>query len=206
MPPFEIPESVIAYFQEPATRAVVDSLVSTLDDPVLPDMDRSKLINLSEGVLLACQIRADYVGFMAGLWGNTFGAALAESDLNEIFPENCTIKEVWAERYFWSYVTIGDDLERTHFELTVDIDSQRPHEVALQVWRFNENDELQQFGPRLRVPDSWRRITDEDGDQRLETTIEVTMAELIANPGEALGQLSQAAATVVPFIGRLLKP
>ena len=71
MPPFEIPESVIAYFQEPATRAVVDSLVSTLDDPVLPDMDRSKLINLSEGVLLACQIRADYGGFMAGLWGNT---------------------------------------------------------------------------------------------------------------------------------------
>lgn len=206
MPPFEIPESVIAYFQEPATRAVVDSLVSTLDDPVLPDMDRSKLINLSEGVLLACQIRADFVGFMAGLWGNTFGAALAESGLNEIFPDNCTIKEVWTEKYFWSYVTIGDDLERNHFELTVDIDSQRPHEVTLQVWRFNENDELQQFGPRLRVPDSWKRVTDEDGDQRLETTIKVTMAELIANPGEALGQLSQAASAVVPFIGRLMQP
>lgn len=206
MPPFEIPESVIAYFQEPATRAVVDSLVSTLDDPVLPDMDRSKLINLSEGVLLACQIRADFVGFMAGLWGSTFGTALAESGLNEIFPDNCTIKEVWTEKYFWSYVTLGDDLERNHFELTVDIDNQRSHEVTLQVWRFDENDELQKFGPRLSVPDNWQRITDEDGDQRLEATTNVTMNQLIANPDEALGQLGQAASAVVPFIVRLMRP
>ncbi|MBK5946429.1 hypothetical protein CCR83_08245 [Rhodobacter veldkampii DSM 11550] len=206
MPPFEIPESVIAYFQEPATRAVVDSLVSTLDDPVLPDMDRSKLINLSEGVLLACQIRADFVRFMAGLWGSTFGTALAESGLNEIFPDNCTIKEVWTEKYFWSYVTLGDDLERNHFELTVDIDNQRSHEVTLQVWRFDENDELQKFGPRLSVPDNWQRITDEDGDQRLEATTNVTMNQLIANPDEALGQLGQAASAVVPFIVRLMRP
>lgn len=206
MPPFEIPESVIAYFQEPATRAVVDSLVSTLDDPVLPDMDRSKLINLSEGVLLACQIRADFVRFMAGLWGSTFGRALAESGLNEIFPDNCTIKEVWTEKYFWSYVTLGDDLERNHFELTVDIDNQRSHEVTLQVWRFDENDELQKFGPRLSVPDNWQRITDEDGDQRLEATTNVTMNQLIANPDEALGQLGQAASAVVPFIVRLMRP
>lgn len=205
MPPFEIPESVIAYFQEPATRAVVDSLVSTLDDPVLPDMDRSKLINLSEGVLLACQIRADFVRFTAGLWGSTFGTALAESGLNEIFPDNCTIKEVWTEKYFWSYVTLGDDLERNYFDLTVDIDNQRSHEVTLQVWRFNESDELQKFGSRPPIPDNWKQIKDEDGDPLLETTIKVTMVDLIANPGEALGQLSKAASAVVPFIGRLLR-
>lgn len=206
MAPFEIPESVIAYFQEPATRAVVDSLVSTLDDPVLPDMDRGKLINLSEGVLLACQIRTDFVGFMAGLWRDTFGAALADSGLNEIFPDNCTIKEVWTKKYFWSYVTLGDDLERNHFELTVDIDNQRSHEVSLQVLLFNENDELQKFGPRLKVSDNWQRITDEDGVQRLETTTNVTMAHLIANPDEVLGQLNQAASAIVPFIVKLMRP
>lgn len=204
MPPFEVPRSVTSYFQEPATRAVVDTLVSTLDDPVLPDMCRSKLISLSEGVLLACQIRADFLGFMAGLWENTFGAALLGAGLDEKFPDTCTIKEVWSEKYFWSYVTIGDDLERNHFELTVHMDSQRPHAVTLQVWRFNENDELQKFGPRLQVPDDWRRIKNEDGDQRLETSINVTMEDLIVNPDEAIAQLRQAAATVVPFIGRLL--
>lgn len=204
MLPFKIPESVIAYYQDDATRNVVDSLVSNLDDPVLPDMDRSKLINLSEGVLLACQIRTDFVGFMAGLWGNTFGAALVGAGLNEIFPDNCTIKEVWSEKHFWSYVTIGDDLERNHFDLTVDIDSQRPHAVTLRVWRYNESDDLQKFGRPSQVLDEWRQVKD-DGDPRLETTLNVTMEDLIADPDNAIAQLSQAAATVVPFIGRLLK-
>jgi len=202
MQPFKIPESVIAYYQDDATRNVVDSLVSTLDDPVLPDMDRSKLIDLSEGVLLACQIRADFVGFMADLWGNTFGASLAESGLNEIFPENCTIKEVWTERYFWSYVTRGNDLEQNYFDLTVQIE-QRSHKVMLFVWRYDANDELQAFGPRLQVPNGWRR-TVEDGDPRIEMTLNVTMADLIRGPDEGLGALRQAASDVLPFIARLM--
>ena len=203
MPPFEIPESVKAYFQEPDTRAVVDSLVTMIDDPSLPDMDRSKLINLSEGILLACQVRSDFVGFMADLWGRTFGAALAESDLNEIFPDNCTIKEVWTERHFWSWVTLGDDLEQSHFDLTIDIDSQRPYEVTLRVWRYNENDEFQKFSPRLQVPACWKRIND-DEEPRLETSANVPMVDLIDNPDGSLEPLKQAASAIVPFIRTLL--
>lgn len=198
MLPFEIPESVIAYFQIPVTRAVVDSLASTLDDPVLPDMDRSKLTNLSEGVLLACQIRADFVGFMAGLWGNTFGAALAKVDLNEFFPIDCTIKAIWTEKYFWSYVASGDDLDREHFELTVNVDSQRSPKVTLQVRRFNANKPLR-FGPRLPVPVGWQRIKDEEGYQRLETA-GFAMTQLIEKPGYVLGQFSESATAIVQLI------
>ena len=200
MPYFEIPESVKAYFQDRPTRNVVDSLVSTLDDPVLPDMDRIKLIDLSEGVLLTCQIRADFVRFMAGLWGNTFGAALAGSGLNEIFPEDCTIKEVWTEKYFWSYVTKGTDFEHTHFDLTVQIE-QRSDKVILRVLRYDAKGKQQGFGPDLQVPNGWRRV-DIDGDPEIAMT-EVTMADLIANPAEKLDDLRHAAANVLPFIARL---
>lgn len=203
MPHFEVPESVKAYFSDPATRAVVDSLVSTLDDPVLPDMKRSNLLSLSEGVLLACQIRADFVGFMAGMWENTFGAALMDLGLTEIFPENSTIKEIWTEKYFWSYVTRGDNLERRHFDLTVKID-QRSNEVILCIWRYDDDDEVQAFGPRLQIPDGWKRTKDEDGVPRLETAVNVTMRDLIANSDEELSKLTDAASAVIGLICRLL--
>lgn len=203
MPPYRTPESVNAYFQEPTTRAVVDSLVSTLDDPVLPDMDRHKLQSLSEGILLACQIRADFVGFMADLWANTFGAALEKSDLNEIFPDDCTIKEVWSERYFWSYITRGDNLECRHFDLSVQID-QRSHAAMLRVWRYDENEELEAFEPHLQIPDGWHRTNDEDGSPMLETTIDVTIRDLIANSDEELAKLSGAASAVIKLICGLL--
>ncbi|OCX65687.1 hypothetical protein BFP70_08705 [Thioclava sp. SK-1] len=203
MLPFEIHESVQAYFQEADTRAVVDALVTMINDPDLPDMDRSKLTDLSEGVMLACQVRSDFVEFMADIWKNTFGAALEKIDLNEFFPENCTISEVWKEWHFWSYVTRGDDLERSHFDLTVDIDSKRPYEVTLRIWRYNDDDELQTFSSRLKVPDCWQRITDE-GEQRLESTAKVTMESFIDNPDEALKPLKLAASAIVPLIAKLL--
>lgn len=203
MPHFEISESVKAYFDEPATRAVVDTLVSNLDDPILPDMDRIKILSLSEGVLLACQMRADFLGFMVGLWANTFGSALEGSGLTEFFPDNCTIKEVWAEKYFWSYVTRGDDLEGRYFDLTVQID-QRSHGVTLILWRYGEDDELLPFGPRLRIPDGWRRLKDEDSGPRLETTFNVTVKDLLANSPERLAELERAASAVVEFICRLV--
>lgn len=203
MPLFEIPESVAAYYQEPATRAVVDSLVSTLDDPVLPDMDRDSLINLSEGVLLACQIRADFVAFMAALWENTFRIALENERLDELFPDHCTIKEVWTEKHFWSYVTRGTDLDRPHFDLTVRI-LQRSNEIVLCVWRYDEDDELRAFGPKSRLPDGWRRIND-DGEPRIEATTDVTITNLIEDPERGLGKLQQCASSVVGLIGRLMR-
>lgn len=204
MQPFEIPESVKAYFQEPATRAVVDSLVSTLGDPVLPDMDRNKLINLSEGVLLACQIRADFVGFMVSLWGNTFGEALVGSGLKEIFPEDCTIKEVWTERYFWSYVIKGDDNEQSQFELTVQID-QRSHEVKLCVFHYDEGDELVEFGPRLRIPEGWERKNYEGPNRMLEPNAGIPIKDLISNPNEGIAKLKESAIAIVRFICRILQ-
>ncbi|TKW67149.1 MAG: hypothetical protein DI616_08775 [Paracoccus denitrificans] len=202
MRPFEIPESVIAYFQEQQTRAVVDSLLSNLHDPVLPDMDRRKLVDLSEGVLLACQVRADFVNFMAGLWENTFGAAIKGSDFREFFPEDCTISTIWTEKYFWSYVARGADLEQIHFDLTVQIEH-RSNEVKLFVWRFDDNDELPPYRPRLRIPDGWKLAQDEDGDPRLEAAVSVPIGDLIANRDPRLAELNKAASAVLGFISGL---
>lgn len=199
MPAFEIPDSVKAYFANSATRSVVDALVSILDDPKFPDMDRGRLCGLNEGVVLACQVRADFVNFMAALWAHTFGVALEKQQLAEVFPEICTIKEIWNERHFWSYVSTGPDLDDHHFDLTVDIDD-RSHEISLRVWRYNGDDELLGFPPRMRIPEGWQRGRDEDGSQRIEANTKVTVKALLEAPDDEVAKLRSAAEQVVKFV------
>jgi len=205
MPPFEIPESLQAYFTDKKIRSVVDSLASVLDDPSFPDMNREKLMSLNEGVVLACQVRADYVRFMADIWAHTFGFALEGSNLEVTLPENCTIKEVWSERYFWSYVSTDPNLEAHHFELTVNIDD-RSNEITLRIWHYDDNDEFVDFAPRLRIPEDWRRVNGEDSIQRIEARTKVTVSELLCNPERGIFTLHSAAVTAVEFVGRRLNP
>lgn len=200
MPPFEIPDSVKAYFTDQATRSVVDALASKLDDPNFPDMDRGKLISLNEGVVLACQVRADFIAFMASLWSHTFGAALVEMNLYEEFPESCTINEIWSEGYFWSYVSNEPEFEGPHFDLTVNIDD-RSNEVSLRVWRY-DGGELKRFPPR--IPKGWTRRADEDGSQRIETNNTVALKSLLEAPDEEVAKLRTAADEVVQFVAERL--
>ena len=204
MPHFEIPDSIRAYFREPATKSVVDALVPGLGDPVLPDTDqRTRLKSLNEGVVLACQVRAEMVSFLAGIWETTFGHALQGRDLKETFPQECTISEIWTERHFWSYVANGPDLERQHFDLTVSIDD-TAHSVTLYIWRY-DGDTVGKFSPRQKAPEGWKLSRDDNDNPHLEVTSDVPILELLENPEESVARLRDCASTAVDFICQQLR-
>lgn len=194
MPDFEIPDSVRSYFSDRKVKAVVDALVSNLDDPpALPDMDRAGLGNLNEGVLLACQVRTDFVTFLAMLWEKSYGEALKRfsSTLSEAFDSDCTIAEVWGERHYWSFIhPRGGGLDGRHFDFTVAIGDK--DDIELKVWYWNDDD-IMEFPRKFGAPEGWARKRDRENDPVLKLELAMGVTEFLNDPGEGINALRSAA-------------
>ena len=103
MTTIEIPESLRAYYGNKAVRRAVDELVGKLNGSDMPDCDWCEAKNYNQALLMAAQVRADYVALLFDLWIATFGKWKPQRLKGEYFEYgHLSPNQIWEdEKSLW---------------------------------------------------------------------------------------------------------
>ncbi|MDE0270321.1 MAG: hypothetical protein OXP11_03855 [Gammaproteobacteria bacterium] len=102
MATIEIPESLKVYYENKAVRRAVDELVRKLDGAGMPDCDWEEAQNYNRALLMAAQVRADYMALLFDVWEATFGRSKPQRLGDQYFGhEYLSPKLVWEYEWLW---------------------------------------------------------------------------------------------------------
>lgn len=190
----EIPESLRAYFDNKAVRRAVDELVDQLDGKDMPNCDWEEAQNYNQALLMAAQVRADYVALLFKVWDATFGDAAPHRLLGEDFDyEGHSPRMCWTDPWVYrGYYRDGDpDEDGRRDDLRLDITKDY---LELRVYRYNEGGELDVAGtPKL---ERWSTQEDDESGPYL-VNESVSPADFFAAPDAVIHRFAEDAANVV---------
>ena len=70
---FPVPESLKKYYEKRAIFNAVNALVGALDGTNAPELSREEVKNYNQALLMAAQIRTDFVDLLFRVWDEIFG-------------------------------------------------------------------------------------------------------------------------------------
>ena len=115
METIEIPESLKTYYKDKAVQRAVKELVGKLNGADMPDCDWDEAQNYNQALLMAAQVRADYVGLLFKVWDATFGQSDPQRLMGEYFEyEKLSPNQIWEveNKCLWrDYYRNGDSAE-----------------------------------------------------------------------------------------------
>jgi len=196
MSKLSLPDSVKTYFNEKSLQTSIDSLVDRLDGKKMPESDWEQARSYNQALLMAAQIRADYVELMFGLWEETFGNSAAESLGSPFFDWDEDPLSTWENDYlrhsFYRDGTPQD--EGKHEELYISFEEEF---VCLEVHRFLNNETPLDFSPKCGL--SLWDLKSDDGDIYARTE-RVPIKKFIANFDVEIAKLREAADEMVKYL------
>ena len=191
----EIPESLRSYFDNKAVRRAVDELVEGLDGQDMPECDWEEAQNYNQALLMAAQVRADYVALLFKVWDATFGGAAPHRLLGEYFEcEDHSPKMCWDEPWVARrYYRDGDPDENGRYDdLRVNFTNDY---LQLRVYRYNEDHELVVDGTRRLERWSTQQEEDESGHYLINERVSQT--DFFAGPDTVIHRFAEDATNVL---------
>lgn len=192
---FKVPQSVKDYFENKEIHSVVDSLLGHLDGTV-PASTRKDLLAYSQGVLLATQVRADYVQMLNELFDLAFEKSLSDekNHLNEYFDvDDNGIQDIWDDDKIVSFLYRPSDVDQEHEHLAVHLLLTEDLQLQLQVY-FALDEDVEEFPAEwvaALAANGWQDKLDEGGEQFLEITI-CEWQDLVDSTEEQVSRLQDA--------------
>ena len=108
---FPIPQSLKKYYEKRAVFQAVNDLIKVLDGESVPKLSREEAKNYNQALLMAAQVRADFVDLLFRVYDETFGKA--ETVGEEYFE---------SQRYTTSYIWGNGELGVSYYYGTEDED------------------------------------------------------------------------------------
>ena len=86
------------YFSDDAVKRATDTLVGKLAGDKLPEMTWDEARNYNRALLMACQIRTEFVDLHFRIFEETFGTPNSMPG-SQYFYDYCNPNYVWTEKY-----------------------------------------------------------------------------------------------------------
>ncbi len=193
---FTISEGLMDYYSKPDIAEAVDSLVDKLNGKNPPELSWEESQKYNRALLMAAQVRADYVDLLYRIWEETFGAHDRLDDLRGeyFYSYGFSISEIWKDKW----------LERTYYRngnpdeggkndtLLVSTEGDK---LSLQVWRYKDEDSPARPG-RANDAEGWKYVK-KDGDNYFITEKHVSMKKFVENPDEYIVEFRKAAKSMI---------
>ena len=155
-----IPDSLQSYFDNKAVHRAVDELIEVLDQQDMPACDWEEAQTYNQALLMAAQVRTDYVALLFNVWEASFGKSDPKRLLGEYFDyTQLSPSEIWEARWMWrSYFRDDDPDEGGRLDdLCVYMDEAS---LELRVYRYDVGGDLDYSEtPNL---ERWSTCTDDD--------------------------------------------
>ena len=205
---FPIPESLNHYFGDQAVRHAVDALADALDGNNMPKSVWEEARKYNQALLMAAQVRADFVDLLFRVWDRTFGPAnpaqLGEeyfADQHDGFPAR-----IWSngyvERYYYRDGRPADENGPSD-GLFVWLVPPADRMIALGVERYADGEEVAEIpanaADRL---DGWHVADTVDDDYAYFSNQPVGITEFLGNPGPVVDRFRRDAVEMVNFLAR----
>ena len=196
---FPIPQSLKKYYEERAVFTAVNELVGVLDGSKVPELSRKEAKDYNQALLMAAQVRADFVDFLFRVWDEAFGKEKGKIAGEEWFNSRYNI---WYEGYLgvdYYYGTEDDDYRSNTLGVVTPTDGDR-HSICLYVGRFDRDEKL--AARPACVPsglEDWNIISD-DNDSWWFRNKPVDMVEFLKNPDPTLERFRREAIKMAEFL------
>lgn len=191
--PDELPDSLRYYFTDQTVRKAVDSLVPQLGGENMPEVTWEEFQNYNQALLMAAQVRADYIELLARIWDGTFGKAGA-AGLGEVRYDQIDIYNIWRNKCLYQF-TYCEDNENSYDLCVYTTDKS----LALKIWRYTD-DNYVPFDYEEFDLSHWGIQLDRYYDLNYATTNPVQINEFVENPTDTVEMLHKAAQEMVGFL------
>lgn len=194
-----VPKSVCEYYKNRPVGQAVDALCENLAGNETPEMDWQEARNYSKALLLAAQVRADYIDFLFDVWENSYGRVQPERLGGAHFEWNgYSPIQIWRNGALaHAYYRQGNVDEGGRSDiLGVELD----HKGALHLFvgRYDANGDIVDLG-EIEAPEGWQvRHYDGDGDYLVNEA--VSIVDLCEDSASAFERFAQEAASIVEFL------
>lgn len=198
---FPIPRSLKKYYEERAVFKAVNELVGVLDGSKAPELIRKEAKDYNQALLMAAQVRADFVDLLFRVWDETFGKI--EISVEESFcSQTYTISHIWKDRELgvsYYYGTKDDDYRSNILGVMTSTDGDL-HEISLYVRRFDRTGDVADSPDRVPSGlEDWK-ITPPDNDDWWFENESVDMVRFLEDPGPTLEQFRRQAIKMGEFL------
>ena len=197
MTTIEIPESLRTYYGNKAVCKAVDDLVGKLNKAGMPDCDWDEAKNYNQALLMAAQVRADYVALLFDLWDATFGEKDPQRLKGECFDyDQLSPNSIWDERYLWrSYYRDDLDEDGRWDDLSVYMDKAK---LELRVYRYDVNSGLDYS----ETPNLERWSTEQDGSEHSPflANKSVSTEEFLNEPKQVIDRFAEDADKIIQVL------
>ena len=198
MATIEIPESLRAYYGNNAVRRAVDDLVGKLNKADMPDCDWDEAKNYNQALLMAAQVRADYVALLFDLWDATFGKWEPQRLKGKYFEYgHLSPNQIWEdEKSLWrDYYRNGEpDKEEQCDSLFV-----RLTEASLELMVMRHNDDGELDYSRTPEVEGWSTKHDDTWDEYLANE-SVSTEKFLKEPEQVIDRFAEDAAKVIEVL------
>lgn len=198
---FPIPRSLKKYYEERAVFKAVNELVGVLDGSKAPELSRKEAKDYNQALLMAAQVRADFVDLLFQVWDEVFGKAeISEKEC--FYSQMYTISHIWEKgelgvSYYYGAVEDGGRSNTLGIMTSTD---DALHEICLYVERF-DGDDVMAGRPACDPFGSgdWK-IKSGDNDNWWFQNEPVDMVQFLENPGPTLDRFRREAVKMVEFL------
>lgn len=200
---FPVPQSLKKYYEERAVFTAVNELVGVLDGSKVPaELSRKEAKDYNQALLMAAQVRADFVDLLFRVWDEIFEKAEVAGE--EVFDsqKGYTIYCIWDEGSLgvhYYYGTEDDDCRSNTLGVVTPTDGDR-HSICLYVERFDRDEKL--AAHPACVPsglEDWNIISDDNDSWYFRNEPE-DMVEFLKNPDPTLERFRREAIKMAEFL------
>ncbi|MCY3793937.1 MAG: hypothetical protein OXG51_06120 [Gammaproteobacteria bacterium] len=131
----------------------------------MPDLHWEEAQNYNQALLMAAQVRADYVALLFEVWNATFGTSVPQRIMDECFSfdhEDQPPSQIWESGFLYrSYYPDGDPEEQgRHHDLCVCL---RDANLELRCYQYDEDYTL--IEPRTPEVEGWSTTEPDDDEE-----------------------------------------
>lgn len=193
---FRVPDSIKAYFRDKSLQTAINSLVEKLDGENMPELNWEDARQYNQALLMAAQVRADFVEMHFSLWQETFGAAGASYLGYSYFEWDETPSHVWDEcslgNNFYREGSPDDGGKSDCLYVSFEDDF-----VKLRVYRYADDDTPTDF-PEDPTIAGWQLKFDDQ--HRFAQTKPVPINSFLKTPEDHVAEMKSAAVEMVKFL------
>lgn len=158
------PTSVREYCTNKAVRTAVDALIEKLDGSDPPEVKWEEARKYNQALLMAAQVRGDFVDFLFEVWNGSFGKAEPDRLRGEYLDcESCSPAVLWEKgelaRYYYRNGNPDDDGPWDELGVSVD----EVGDISLSVSRCNNEESYYTLAEDMDLPDGWKIESNEYG-------------------------------------------
>ena len=194
----KIPDSLQSYYGNQAVRRAVDDLVNKLNGKGMPGCNWEEAKNYNQALLMAAQVRTDYVALLFDVWEATFGKSKLQSlKGDELDHKLLSPSGVWGNGWLWraySPSCNSDESERS-YELCVYVVEDN---LELRVYRYDQDGKWD----CSETPKVERWLTRQDHNEEGPYLVNenVSLTDFVSEPDSAVERFAEDANNVVQML------